>query len=324
MSAAPELSVLIAAGEQRERVQETIDAVGAQTAADSIELVVMDLRPDAAGLRLPGSVRSRQIPVPASTSWGSMRASATRAAEAPIVAFVEDHCAPRPAWAAALIETHREPWAAVGYAFVPANPRHWRSRATLIAEYGVWAHPARGGRARILPGNNISYKRELLLSLGAELDEALEIDDSVHRNFAAQRLESGISAQAIVAHQELAGIWSTSKANYDYGRLLTAARSRDEGWGIARRLGYAAAAPLGAPAVRAVRLLRSLGARWALWPGAAAAVPALAAIWIANAIGQSAGCLFGADEARRRLVGWELSAEREQPALPGESLESRS
>jgi hypothetical protein len=313
MNATPELSVVVPAGTQRQRVQQTIDAVGAQTAANSIELVVMDMRHEAESLRLPGSVRSRLIAVPSSIPWGAVRARAVRAAESPIVAFIEDHCAPSPAWAEALIETHRRPWAAVGYAFVAANPRHWRSRATLIAEYGFWAHPVEGGRTGLLPGNNISYKRELLLSLGDELDAALEIDDNVHRHFAALGLESAVSSEAIVAHQELVGIWPTSKANYDYGRLLAAARCSDEGWGLARRLAYAAAAPLGAPAVRALRLLRSLGGRRALWPGAAAALPALAAIWIANAIGQSAGCLFGLGDARRRLVGWELSAEREQP-----------
>jgi hypothetical protein len=324
MSAAPELSVVTSAGAQRERAQRTIDAVGAQTVADSIELVVMDTTPEAGSLRLPGSIRSRQIAVEASTPWGSVRARATRAAEAPIVAFIEDHCAPRHGWAEALIEAHREPWAAVGYAFVPANPRRWRSRATLIAEYGFWAHPARGGPASMLPGNNVSYKRELLLSLGDGLGRALEIDDNLHRHFAALGLQSGVASQAIVAHQELVGIWPTSRANYDYGRVLAAARWRDEGWGFARRLAYASAAPLGAPAIRALRLLRSLGGRRALWPGAAAALPALAAIWMANAIGQSAGCLFGADDASRRLVDWELSAEREQPAPSRNPLESRS
>jgi hypothetical protein len=317
VSAAPELSVVVTAGAQRERVQLTVDAVGAQTAAESIELVVMDLRPEAASLRLPGSIRARRIAVTPPTSWGSVRADATRAAEAPIVAFIEDHCAPRPDWAAALIEAHREPWAAVGYAFVPANPRRWRSRATLIAEYGFWAHPARGGRAGILPGNNVSYKRELLLSLGDRLDRALEIDDSLHRHIAGLGLDSGVASEAVVAHQELVGIWSTAKANYDYGRLLAAARRRDEGWGVTRRVAYAGAAPLGAPAVRALRLMRSLSGRRALWPRALASLPMLATIWIANAIGQSAGSLFGAEDASRRLVGWELSAEREQPAAHG-------
>jgi hypothetical protein len=314
MSDAPELSVVMIAGAQRARAQGTIDAVGAQTASESIELVVVDVASEADRLRLPGSVRSQRIDVPDGTPWGSLRATGTRAAAAPVVAFIEDHCAPQADWAEALVETHREPWAAVGYAFVPANPTRWRSRATLIAEYGFWAHPVTGGRARILPGNNVSYKRELLLSLGGDLDRALDMDDNVHRFIAAQGLESAVSAGALVAHQELAGIRPTAKANCDYGRLLAAERWRTEGWGLPRRLLHAAAAPLGAPAARALRLLESLRGRPALWAPALAAVPAIAAIWLANAFGQAAGCLFGTGDAGRRLVGWELSAEREQPA----------
>jgi glycosyl transferase family 2 len=314
MSDRLELSVVMIAGAQRARAQQTIEAVGAQTAHHSIELVVVDVASEDDPLRLPGSIRSQRVNAPQGTPWGTLRANGVRAAAAPVVAFIEDHCAPQPGWAEALIETHREPWAAVGYAFVPANPTRWRSRATLIAEYGFWAHPVKGGLATILPGNNISYKRELLLSLGDDLDRALDVDDNLHRRFAAQGLESGVSARACVAHQELAGIRPTAKANYDYGRMLAAARSSAEKWGLSRRLLYAAAVPLGAPAARALRLVESLRGRPALWGQALAAVPAIAAIWLANALGQAAGCLFGTGDAGRRLVGWELSAEREQPA----------
>jgi hypothetical protein len=314
MSDAPELSVVMIAGAQRARAQRTIEAVGAQTAGESIELVVVDVASEDDPLRLPGSISARRIDASKAAPWGLLRASGVRAATAPVVAFIEDHCAPQARWAGALIETHREPWAAVGYAFVPANPTRWRSRATLIAEYGFWAHPAKGGRATILPGNNISYKRELLLSLGDELDRVLDVDDNLHRRFATQGLESGVSARACVAHQELAGIRPTAMANYDYGRMLAAARSRAEQWGLPRRLLYTAAVPLGAPAARALRLVESLRGRRALWGQALAALPVIAAIWIANAIGQAAGCLFGAGDAPRRLVEWELTAEREQPA----------
>jgi hypothetical protein len=310
----PELSVVMIAGAQRARAQRTIDAVGAQTPSESIELLVVDVAPELDPLRLPGSIRSLLIEAPAEAAWGRLRACGVRAAASPVVAFIEDHCAPQAGWAEALIETHREPWAAVGYAFVPANPTRWRSRATLIAEYGFWAHPVNGGRAGILPGNNISYKREPLLSLGDELDLALDVDDNLHRLLAAQGLEGGISPRACVAHQELAGLRPTAKANYDYGRVLAAERWRTERWSLGRRLLYAAAAPMGAPAARALRLLDSLRGRQALWGQAVVALPAIGMIWLANGFGQAAGSLFGTGDAGRRLVGWELTAEREQPA----------
>lgn len=314
MSAVPELSVVMIAGAQRARAQRTAEAVAALGAETAVELVVVDIASESEPLRVPDSIPSQVIRAPADTPWGRLRATGARAAAAPIVAYVEDHCMPQAGWAQALVEAHGEGWAAVGYAFMPANPARWRSRATLIAEYGFWAHPVSGGRASILPGNNISYKRECLLALDGELDSMLEVDDNLHRRFAAQGLASGIAAEARVAHQELAGIRTTAMANYDYGRVLAAARSRDEGWGLWRRLLYAAAAPLGAPAMRALRLFGSLRGRPAMWARALAAVPAMSAIWIANAFGQAAGVLFGSGDASRRLLDWELTAERERPA----------
>ena len=314
MNAVPDLSVVMIAGAQRARAQRTADAIAAQATDASIELVVVDVAPEPAPLRLPESIRSRCIEASGSAAWGALRAAGARVAAAPVVAFLEDHCLPQAGWAAALIEAHREGWAAVGYAFMPANPGRWRSRATLIAEYGFWADPVNGGRATILPGNNISYQRALLLSLDNELDAVLGVDDNLHRRFAARGLESGIATQARVAHQELVGIGTTAKANFDYGRVLASARRIDEGWSLERRLLYAAAAPLGAPALRAVRLLGSLRGRQPLWAQVVAAGPAIAAIWMANAIGQAAGSLFGPGRAARRLVDWELTAEREPPA----------
>ena len=314
MSATPELTVVMIAGAQRARAQRTAEAVAAQGAETAVELIVVDIDSESQPLRVPESIPSRVIEGRADSTWGRLRAKGARAAAAPIVAYVEDHCMPRAGWATALVEAHAEGWVAVGYAFEPANAATWRSRATLIAEYGFWAHPVDGGRASILPGNNISYKRDRLLALEGELDSMLDVDDNLHRRFADQGLASGIAAGARVAHQELAGIGPTSKANYDYGRVLAAARSRDEGWGLPRRMLYAAAAPVGAPVARALRLFRSLRGRPALWVRALAAVPAIAAIWVANAVGQAAGALFGSGGASRRLIDWELTAEREHPA----------
>jgi hypothetical protein len=313
MNAVPELSVVMIAGDQRARAQRTADVIAAHGPGSSVELIVVDVVSDADSLRLPASIPSRRIDAAAGASWGALRATGARDASAPVVAFIEDHCAPCQGWAEALVEAHRRPWAAVGYAFVPANPSRWRSRAILIAEYGFWAHPLADGRARMLPGNNISYKRDLLLALGDELNAALEVDDRLHRRFAAQGLESGVSSRALVAHQELLGIPATAKANYDYGRVLVAARRRDEGWGLGRRISYAAAVPLGAPVIRTWRLFKSLRRRPALWSRAVTALPAIAAIWTANAFGQASGSLLGTGRATGRLFDWELTAEREAP-----------
>jgi hypothetical protein len=305
----PQLSTVIVVGEHRERARNAIEAIAAQTAADSIELIVVDVCPQAPRLPEPGSPVTSKIVLPPSTPWGSLRAAGARASASPVIAFVEDHVIPQPGWAEALLQAHRQPWATVGYAFLSSDGR-WSSRALLIAEYGLWAHPAAGGRSRLLPGNNVSYKRNPLLTLGADLDQALEIDSSVHRRFAAQGLEAAVEPGAIVRHHELAGVWSAASANCTYGRLLAVGRARDGGWHLPHRVLYSIAAPLGAPVVRAAHLARSLRGRRTLWRQAVTALPVATLIWLWSGIGQAIGYVFGPGDSGRRLTAWELTAGR--------------
>src|SRR5690606_27179000 len=140
----------------RERAQRVLDAVDAQTRADALELIVVDL--GAAGappLRHPARVPLVHVPLPRTTAWGSARAAALRHAHADLVAYIEDHCYPEPGWAAALLDAHQGPWAAIGYAFTNPNPENYIARAALLVDYGKWAHPARTGPARLLPYNNV-------------------------------------------------------------------------------------------------------------------------------------------------------------------------
>jgi hypothetical protein len=317
----PKLSAVLVVGEQRERARGTIEAIAAQTAVDSIELILVDLCPEAPRVPEPRSPRTSQVVLPPSTPWGSVRAAGVRAARSPIVAFLEDHVTPNPGWAEALLQAHRAPWAAVGYAFLAGDQR-WSSRATLIAEYGPWAHPAAGGPSRLLPGNNISYKRDTLLALGGALDRALEIDNNLHRRFAAMGLEGAVEPRALVRHHELAGVWQAASANHSYNRLLASGVARDEDWPLPRRVLYSIAAPIGAPVMRAARLARSLLGRRSLWRQAAMAMPVAGVIWFWSGVGQALGYLFGRGDAERRLIAWELGARRASSGNAGSSADA--
>jgi hypothetical protein len=308
-------------GTQRARARATAEAIAAQTRANAIELIVVDLCPAAPRLPDLGLSRMSQIVLPRSTPWGSARAAGVRAAKSPVVAFIEDHCTPEPGWAEALLKAHREPWATVGYAYLGGGAR-WSSRVGLIAEYGLWAHPAAGGRSWILPGNNVSYKRDLLLDLGEKLEPALRIDNNLHRRFAARGLEGAIEPRALVRHHELATVRDMARANHSYGRLLAVDRARDEGWSQPRRALYAIAAPLGGPVFRTARLARSMDGHGPPLRLALTALPGAALVWFWSAIGQALGCLFGPGHAERRLVAWELDVDR-PGALPQARIPTR-
>src|SRR5574342_918618 len=166
-----ELSALLVVGSSRKRAQRSLDALAAQTKIDSIEILVMDIAPDyRPRLVIPDNKPVVYIAMSKGSSFGRARHQALLRARAPIVAFIEDHCFATPGWADAVIRAHQGPWAAVGYAFMNANPRTYISRSTLVCDYGYWMHPANSQPATLLPCNNASYKRDQLLSFGDDLE----------------------------------------------------------------------------------------------------------------------------------------------------------
>jgi Glycosyl transferase family 2 len=63
----------------------------------------------------------RVVEVGTINSTARARATGVRHASAPVVALTEDHAYPAPGWAEALINAHKEGWAAVGPVMANAN-----------------------------------------------------------------------------------------------------------------------------------------------------------------------------------------------------------
>jgi hypothetical protein len=311
--AEPALSVLMVAGQRRERAQRVLDAVAAQSRADALEMVVVDLAADTTPLRLPAGLPTRVVALPAATSWGPARARAFRESGAPLVAFIEDHCYPAPGWAEALLEAHRQPWDAVGYAFTNPYPDHYVSRAAMMFDYGLWAHPAKGGPSPLLSYNNVSYKREALLLLGDErLDALLATDFHVHQELLRRGRTLGVAAAALAAHENFTDFGDLMAANHHYTRALAAGRVKVQGWGRARRIFYGLATPFGAPLITLHRRLRSLRGRPSLWGQFAAVLPAVVVVSIWTAVGEALGYLLGAGSSQRLTSHFEIHARRRQ------------
>jgi hypothetical protein len=301
-----ELSVVLVVGPCRPRAQRVLDALGAQTARDLMELVVVDLAPSAEPLRMPEGIPARRIERAGLERWGPARGDGLRAACADVVAFIEDHCYPDAGWADAVLAAHRGPWAGVGYAFTNANPETYVSRASVIARYGPFAHPARRGEAPTVSGNNVSYKRDVLMALGDDLDDLLAIDFNVQQRLRRQGHRFFVEARALAAHENYERVAPDGRTGRAYCRLLAAERVRSERWGRPRRLLYGIGAPLGAPAIRLARLTRGLRGRRPLWRDFVLGLPAIATMYLWDASGEAAGYLRGYGSAPREALRWEL------------------
>ncbi len=310
MSGPATLSAAVVVGDLRERAQRTLDALGAQTAAESMEVVVVDIGPaDAPDLPTPAGMPVTYVRMPAGGSFAAARGEAARRASTPVVAYLEDHAVPDRRWAAAVARAHEGPWAAVGYAFTNANPESFGSRVSHIADYGPWAYPAPHGPLRLLPGNNVAYKREALLSLGDRLDDLLVVDFNVQDELRSQGLGTYLESGALVAHENFTRVTELYAANYSYTRLM--AMTRAAGWSRARRMAYGLLVPVAVPAMKLARLLRSLRGRRRLWGTVALVLPFVVANYAWSSIGEARGYLGGdRSRAESAFARWELDSPR--------------
>jgi Glycosyl transferase family 2 len=296
-------------GEERERARRAVAAVVAQSIAGTLELVLVDLRPDlgAPTADVPG-VSVTLVDRAGESSWSAARHAGVMAARATLVAFVEDHVYVEPGWAEAVVSAYRDhPDAvAVGYAF--ANARDDRKPdGTLFAEYGRWVEPARGGRWSALPGNNVSYRRDALLDAAHGAEDAFAIDFTLHAEL-ARRGSFVVAPGAVVLHDGFPRLVDTLRANHEYGRALAAARAARGAWTPMRRVAYAAGTPL-IPFLNAVRLARTLPGR-GHWRGALRHTPTCLAIWAAAASGELVGYVSVSGAEGERLLRWEVDVER--------------
>jgi hypothetical protein len=289
----PEMSVIVLTPDSYAPIRRLMAHLGAQSACDRLELVLVapridSLRADEAELPRFAAVRMVEADVQRSTA--EARAAGVRAATAPIVVFTEDHSLPEPAWAESLIQAHGEGWAVVGPAVSNGNPRSAVSWANLLIEYIEWLHPASRGPARHLPGHNSAYERDVLLPYGAAPGERLLLEPEARtHHFNYSRLSASIPLR----------FWS--------GRLFAARRRHD--WSPARRLLYIAGAPL-IPVVRLARILQQLRRPGRRVPRSAVILPLTFFLLACNSAGEAVGYALGAGAAPERLVDLDFRRER--------------
>lgn len=308
----PAMSVVVITPDGYETISAVLHHIRAQSVTEQLEIVIVAPTFDALPLHAPalnGFHGVRVVPFAAvASSTAAARAAGVQAAHASIVAFVEDHCLPQPGWAAALIAAHREPWAAVGPAIGNANPCNAVSWANLLIEYSPWMKPVTAGPVEHLPGHNSSYKRTVLLAYGSALETMLESESILHWDLRAKGLGLLLEPAAVALHVNFSTVAASTGLRFHGGRMFAAARARR--WSFARRIAYAAAAPL-IPLVRLRRIVAQVRRRRS--PALPAATfPALALLLAWDAAGEMAGYLLGAGAEARRGGEFEFHRDRRE------------
>lgn len=302
------MSVIILTPDEYATIRQTVASLAAQTVAAHLELIIV--APSQAAIKLPAETGAfgevTIVEVGAIISTPAARIAGARAARAPLVAFVEDHALYNPHWAEALIDAHRQGHAVVGGMFGNANPASLVSWANLLTEYGEWMKPP-ARTMHHLPGHNSSYKKEILLAYGSELEAKFVFESVLHWDLLKRGYTLFFEPRAKIYHLNYSRVTPTIQLRFYSGAVFAGARSRH--WSIFKRLAFAAGAPL-IPFVRFVRILRHL--RGAPIPGGVMprVLPWMLLFLIFDAAGEMVGYARRVDDFVYKLSAMEYRRER--------------
>jgi hypothetical protein len=303
----PSMSVVLATPGAFVTIAATVHHLRRQSIAHRLELVIV--APSAETLSANEAVFQgfwghQVVGVGPLTSVGRANAAGVRAARTDLVVFAEDHCFPEPGWAEALVERHaRGDAAAVGPVFRNANPQTLVSWCDFAIGYGPWIDPTPAGEQPFLAGHNSSYRKSVLRSLDARLEELLASETVLHMELRKSGHRLVVEPRAKTAHTNFGRFRSWLPVQYHCGRVFAAQRARE--WGWARRAFYAAASPM-IPCVRFIRAAGHLRRAAPPRPSMLRVGPLLGLGLAVDGFGQFVGYLVGAGKSSRRLVKFEF------------------
>ena len=320
---AAQLSVILPTASDFNSIRETIHALRAQTARNSIELVIV--------------VPSDKVSVPTSelddfaavkvVNGGPLKTSnisriaGIRAATSPIVVMSEDHSFPEPQWAQALIDAHEEDFAVVGPAIRNANPRTMLSWAGLLLEYGPWLEGPPRQEMHEVGGHNSSYKRDHLITFGDRLEEVFETESLVQRQLRDQGHRILFEPAAVTNHLNFSLLKPSLGLRFNAGRSF--AGHRTIGWSGLKRTAFALASPL-IPLVRFARILKLLSQSDRYRFLLPRVLPALALYLLVDGLGEMVGYLTGPGNAPVYLGSIEFDRRRFMNAQDRAELDGRT
>jgi hypothetical protein len=241
----PAMSVVIVTPDCYETIRRTMRHLRAQTVAERLEIVIVFPSRADLGLieeDLVGFQGHRLVEVRPFHGMDGPRAVGIRQTRAPVIALAEDHCYPDPGWAEALLEAHKESWAAVAPGMTNANPRSLTSWIQLFMTYGRWVEPKTAGTIDDLPGHNSSYKRAALLDYGPDLERMLQVVTLMHHDLKAKGYQLYVEPAAKVYHLNITRPVPFLRDHFVCGRWFAAGRAAP--WCWPRRLLYAGGVPL--------------------------------------------------------------------------------
>src|SRR3990167_2040318 len=296
----PEMSVVIVTPDTYGTIKKTVECLKAQAVKHKLELVIVALSTDDFEVN-PEELEDFhgfQVVQPGEiTSYGQALAAGVKSASAPIVVFSEDHVFPAPLWAEALIESHKNNWAAVGPVICNKNPESSIGWADILIGYSQWLYPNDVGEMDHLPGHNSSYKRNILLEYGPELERLLEAESVLHWDLVSKGYKLYLEPEAKIFHLNFGVLPAFLKIHMYMGRTFAA--SRCQSWSRLKRISFTFGSLL-IPFVRFYRITRNYSGCLGLLKSKPQVYPILASGLLVSAVGEMMGYVSGAGDSVRK------------------------
>jgi hypothetical protein len=235
-----------------------LKALLAQSATTSLDVIV----PERCGEPVRASLRReypsvRVLPVPPSTTIPQMRAAAFRAATGTAVAVIEDHVIVPPGWAQWLLDEIAHGAAVVGGSVENAATTTLVDQAAFLCEYSHCLRPLPEGKVEWLTGNNVAYRRDLLVKYDAAIAEG-RWENYLHDRLRADGIDLICRPDLCVGHKKHYTFGEYFSQRYLYARSYAGARVN--GAPLTRRLAYTIAS-LALPPLLLSRIVARVAAK---------------------------------------------------------------
>ena len=304
--------MVLVVGGQRERAARALGSLLDQSVSARMEILLFDLGPEGS-LPLPESDRPnvKMTRLSPADLLGAARARGVREAQAPVVAFLEEHCEMRPGWAEAMIAHHRGSWAAVVSDFTVGNPDAGASDVCFRITYGDYIRPQeQAGVVSSVATQNSAFKRDVLLSYEPDLELMLTGDLILQLQMQRDGHRFYYDPSVKIAHRSENTFRSLAVGVFLWSWGFSNIRANFFRWSLFRRAIWIALAPL-IPWVRLTRrIVRSLRRRDVSLVQLLRDLPFVFGIDCSSAAGQVVGLVTGAERGIREFSHFEMNEPR--------------
>ena len=168
----PQISVVVASVVGAPFIDACIASLDAQANAPQYEIIVVDCHGADTRKRLAQKFPSvRILPQETRKTIPDLRRIGVENAKGEIVAILEEHCTATPEWLKTIAASFDPGTAAIGGSVLDENYKRLRDWVTYFVEYNAYMPPVPNGEVHDLPGNNVAFRKSVLLKHLEQLKE---------------------------------------------------------------------------------------------------------------------------------------------------------